>query len=105
MIFNELTYFRNSASVPFGGRYRLIDFTLSNMVNTGIHEIAIFVRSKYRSLLDHLGTGENWDLDRKNGGLFTLPPDWHDPSDISRGDLQFSITTVTILIEVQQIIV
>lgn len=87
--FNELTYFRNGASIPFGGRYRLIDFTLSNIVNTGIEEVAIFVRSKYRSLLDHLGTGEIWDLDRRNGGLFILPPDWHDPSDKSRGDLQF----------------
>ncbi|MCU9600680.1 glucose-1-phosphate adenylyltransferase subunit GlgD [Pallidibacillus thermolactis] len=88
-LFNELTYFRNSASIPFAGRYRLIDFTLSNIVNTGIEEVAIFVRNKYRSLLDHLGTGENWDLNRRNGGLFILPPDWHDPSDKSKGDLQF----------------
>ena len=87
--FNELTYFRNGASIPFGGRYRLIDFALSNMVNSGIQEVAIFARSKYRSLLDHLGTGENWNLDRRNGGLYILPPDWNDPSDISRGDLQF----------------
>lgn len=86
---NELTYFRNGASLPFAGRYRLIDFTLSNLVNSNIEEVAIFVRSKYRSLLDHLGTGENWNLDRRNGGLFILPPDWHDPSDRSIGDLQF----------------
>ncbi|RLL41301.1 glucose-1-phosphate adenylyltransferase subunit GlgD [Oceanobacillus piezotolerans] len=88
-IFNELTYFRNSASLPFAGRYRLIDFTLTNMVNSNVREVAIFARSKYRSLLDHLGTGENWDLDRRNGGLFILPPDWNDPSDVSKGDLQF----------------
>ncbi|MCJ8006348.1 glucose-1-phosphate adenylyltransferase subunit GlgD [Lederbergia wuyishanensis] len=87
--FHELTYFRNGASVPFGGRYRLIDFTLSNMVNSNIEEVAIFTRNKYRALMDHLGTGENWELDRRNGGLFILPPDWNDPSDISRGDLQF----------------
>lgn len=87
--FQELSYYRNSASIPFAGRYRLIDFTLSNMVNSGVDEIAVFVRSKYRSLLDHLGTGENWDLDRRNGGLFILPPDWHDPTDISKGDIQF----------------
>ncbi|MFD1851727.1 glucose-1-phosphate adenylyltransferase subunit GlgD [Oceanobacillus bengalensis] len=88
-VFNELTYFRSSASIPFAGRYRLIDFALSNMVNSNVHEVAIFARSKYRSLLDHLGTGENWDLDRRNGGLFILPPDWNDPTDVSKGDLQF----------------
>ncbi|RKD73179.1 glucose-1-phosphate adenylyltransferase [Sinobaca qinghaiensis] len=85
---NELTYFRSGAAVPFAGRYRLIDFTLSNMSNANIHDIAIFAREKYRSLMDHLGTGSDWDLDRKRGGLFILPPDWNDPSDISRGDLQ-----------------
>ncbi|WP_078552546.1 glucose-1-phosphate adenylyltransferase subunit GlgD [Bacillus alkalicellulosilyticus] len=84
----ELTYFRCGATTPFGGRYRLIDFPLSNMTNSGIHEIAVFARRKYRSLMDHLGTGSSWDLDRKHGGLFILPPDWHDPSDISKGDLQ-----------------
>lgn len=88
-VFNELTYFRNNASIPFAGRYRLIDFALSNMVNSGIEEVAVFVRHKYRSLLDHLGTGGNWDLDRRHGGLFILPPDWNDPSDRSRGDLSF----------------
>ncbi|RDW16204.1 glucose-1-phosphate adenylyltransferase subunit GlgD [Oceanobacillus chungangensis] len=88
-VFNELTYFRNGSSIPFGGRYRMIDFALSNMVNSGIHEVAIFARSKFRSLLDHLGTGENWSLDRRNGGLYILPPDWNDPTDMSRGDLQF----------------
>lgn len=88
-VFNELTYFRNNASMPFGGRYRMIDFTLTNMVNSNIHEVAIFVRNKYRSLLDHIGTGENWELDRRNGGLFILPPDWNDPTDRSQGDLRF----------------
>ncbi|MFD1336780.1 glucose-1-phosphate adenylyltransferase subunit GlgD [Oceanobacillus iheyensis] len=88
-LLNELAYFRNPASIPFGGRYRLIDFTLSNMVNSSIQEVAIFVRNKYRSLLDHIGTGENWELDRRNGGLFILPPDWNDPTDRSRGDLKF----------------
>ncbi|MDQ0255936.1 glucose-1-phosphate adenylyltransferase [Evansella vedderi] len=86
---NELTYFRCGAAVPFGGRYRLIDFTLSNMVKSNIHEIAIFTRNKYRSLMDHLGTGADWDLDRRHGGLFILPPDWNDPTDISRGDLRY----------------
>lgn len=88
-LFQELTYFRSGASIPFGGRYRLIDFPLSNMGNSDIEEVAIFTRTKYRSLMDHLGTGENWDLDRHGGGLFILPPDWNDPSDISKGDLRF----------------
>ncbi|MEJ8303843.1 glucose-1-phosphate adenylyltransferase subunit GlgD [Saccharibacillus sacchari] len=85
---NELTYFRAGAAVPFAGRYRLIDFALSNMMSAGVPDIALFVRRKYRSLLDHLGEGRPWDLDRKRGGLFILPPDWHDPTDISAGDLQ-----------------
>lgn len=84
---NELTYFRCGAAVPFAGRYRLIDFTLSNMVKSNISEIAIFTRSKYRSLMDHLGSGADWDLDKRHGGLFILPPDWNDPTDISKGDL------------------
>lgn len=87
--FHELTYFRNGASIPFAGRYRLIDFTLSSMGNSKIEEVAIFTRNKYRSLMDHLGTGEHWELDRHDGGVFILPPDWNDPSDISKGDLQF----------------
>ncbi len=85
---DELTYFRCGAAVPFLGRYRLVDFILSNMVNAGIFEIALFVRNKYRSLFDHLGEGKEWNLDRKVGGLFILPPDWHDPSDVSVGDLR-----------------
>ena len=85
---DELTYFRCGASVPYAGRYRLIDFIISNMINSNIIEIAVFVRNKYRSLLDHLGEGKQWNLDKKRGGLFILPPDWHDPSDISKGDYQ-----------------
>lgn len=88
-LFQELSYFRSGSSIPFAGRYRLIDFPLSNMGNSNIEEVAIFTRNKYRSLMDHLGTGESWDLDRRNGGLFILPPDWNDPSDISKGDLRF----------------
>ncbi|CAM2974682.1 glucose-1-phosphate adenylyltransferase subunit GlgD [Paenibacillus sediminis] len=70
----ELTYHRCIASVPFGGRYRLIDFILSSMVNSGITNVAVFAHTKYRSLMDHLGSGKEWDLDRKRSGLFILPP-------------------------------
>ena len=69
----KLTMNRPLASVPFGGRYRIIDFTLSNMVNSNIKNVAILMNQKYRSLMDHLGNGEDWDLNRKDGGLFLLP--------------------------------
>ncbi|WP_226581951.1 glucose-1-phosphate adenylyltransferase subunit GlgD [Halobacillus litoralis] len=85
---DELTYFRCGAAVPFAGRYRMIDFAVSNMTNSRIDSVAVFARRKYRSLMDHLEQGKAWDLDRKRGGLFILPPDWNDPTDISRGDLQ-----------------
>lgn len=87
-LLNELTYFRCGAATPYAGRYRLVDFVMSNMSNAGITEIALFIRQKYRSLMDHLGNGKAWNLDRKSGGLFILPPDWNDPTDISMGDLK-----------------
>ena len=65
----ELTRVRNTASVPFGGRYRLIDFTLSNMVNSGVTRVGVVTHYNYQSLLDHLGTGKDWDLARRAGGL------------------------------------
>ncbi len=70
----ELTNMRTMGSVPFGGRYRLIDFSLSNMVNSGISTVGVITKSNYRSLMDHIGTGKPWDLSRKQGGLFILPP-------------------------------
>lgn len=70
----ELTRVRNMASVPFGGRYRLIDFALSNMVNSGITKVGLVTHYNYQSLLDHLGTGKDWDLSRRSGGLKLIPP-------------------------------
>ena len=70
----ELTRPRNTCSLPFGGRYRLIDFMLSNYVNAGITDVGIIVHQSYQSLLDHLGSGKDWDLSRKHGGLRILPP-------------------------------
>lgn len=69
-----LTAGRTLASVPFGGRYRLIDFTLSNMSNSGISNVGVITRSNYHSLMRHLGSGKPWDLSRKIGGLRILPP-------------------------------
>ncbi|MBQ4381618.1 MAG: glucose-1-phosphate adenylyltransferase subunit GlgD [Oscillospiraceae bacterium] len=69
----ELINGRTAASVPFAGRYRMIDFALSNMVNAGITSVGLITPYKYRSLLDHVGAGSEWSLDRKSGGLFVLP--------------------------------
>lgn len=70
----ELTAKRTMASVPFGCRYRLIDFPLSNMVNSGITNIGVVVHDNYRSLVDHISTGKDWDLARRSGGIKILPP-------------------------------
>ena len=70
----ELLRPRALAAVPFGGRYRIIDFALSNMVNSGIRSVGVSTFNKYESLMDHLGTGSAWDLDRKTQGLSILPP-------------------------------
>lgn len=69
-----LTSHRTMASVPFGGKYRLIDFNLSNMSNSGITNIGIIVNKNFFSLMDHVGSGKSWDLSRKNGGVHLLPP-------------------------------
>lgn len=71
---SDLTALRTAGSVPFGGRYRFIDFPLSNMVNSGIIKVGVIAKSNYRSLMDHVGSGKSWDLSRKNAGLFILPP-------------------------------
>ncbi len=70
----ELVNERLMASIPFGGRYRMVDFILSSMVTSGIDNISILVRNNYHSLMDHLGSGREWDLTRKNGGLSIYPP-------------------------------
>lgn len=70
----ELTRKRTIGSVPFGGRYRLVDFALSSMVNSGITKIGLVTHNNYQSLLDHIGTGKDWDLARRSGGIKILPP-------------------------------
>lgn len=70
----ELTDVRTMGSIPFGGRYRAIDFPLSNMVNSGVTKVGVITKSNYQSLMDHLGSGKAWDLSRKREGLFILPP-------------------------------
>lgn len=70
----ELAQARNLCSLPYGGRYRVIDFMLSNMVNAGVVDVGVIVHANYQSLLDHVGSGKDWDLSRKHGGLRILPP-------------------------------
>ncbi len=70
----ELVRRRTMASIPYGGRYRIIDFTLSNMVNSGINTVGLVTSNNYRSLIDHIGSGKDWDLARKDGGIILLPP-------------------------------
>lgn len=70
----ELVAERLMASIPFAGRYRMVDFILSSMVNSGIDNVSLIVRKNYHSLMDHLGSGREWDLTRKNGGLNIVPP-------------------------------
>lgn len=70
----EFTGMRTMASIPFGGRYRLVDFPLSNMVNAGISKVGIITHNNYQSLVDHIGAGKDWDLARRSGGIKILPP-------------------------------
>ena len=85
----DLTHNRPIATIPILGRYRIIDFSLSNMVNAGIRNVGIYTRGKSQSLMDHLGTGKEWDLDRKIDGLFLLNPiiDFNNIK-INKGDIE-----------------
>ncbi|MGN0597632.1 MAG: glucose-1-phosphate adenylyltransferase subunit GlgD [Ruminiclostridium sp.] len=85
---SDLTKKRTMGSVPFGARYRLIDFPLSNMVNSGITNVGVITKANYQSLLDHLGSGAEWDLSRKTGGLHLLPPYGHVNGGLYRGRLE-----------------
>ena len=84
----DLSAHRAVAAVPFAGRYRIIDFILSCMVNSGISNVGVVTHTDYQSLMDHLGSGKEWDLDRKLAGLFIFPPNIRKESvDRSKGTL------------------
>lgn len=73
-LLRDLALSRSVAAVPFGGRYRCIDFILSDLVNSGVTSVGLITQKNYHSLMDHLGAGKEWDLHRKREGLFMLPP-------------------------------
>lgn len=81
----ELAMYRSSASIPFAGRYRLIDFALSNIVNSNISSVGVFATQQSVSLMDHVGKGKSWDLDRRRNGLFFLPTSQREGDQLSVG--------------------
>ncbi|MBO5773896.1 MAG: glucose-1-phosphate adenylyltransferase subunit GlgD [Clostridia bacterium] len=95
---NELTLHRTTASLPFAGRYRLIDFALSSLVNSGITRIGIVTRSNYSSLMDHIRMGRDWDLNRKNSGIAVFPPFGLNTSrDVYKGKIEALYTILDFL--------
>ncbi len=93
----ELSAIRSTAAIPVGGKYRAIDFVLSNMVNSGITSIGVLTQYNFRSLMDHLGSGKEWDLDRKNDGLFIFPPYLSDSSEWYKGTADAMYSNLTFL--------
>ena len=95
---NELTLHRTTASLPFAGRYRLIDFALSNFVNSGVTRIGIITRNNYSSLMDHIRMGRDWDLNRKNSGIAVFPPFGLNTSkDVYKGKIEALYTVLDFL--------
>ena len=93
----ELTAQRTVASMPFGGRYRFIDFVLSNMVNSGVYNIGIITKYNYQSLMDHIGGGSTWDLNRKNSKFFIIPPFSTGVTNVYRGNIEALSNAVSFL--------
>ena len=94
---STLTEKRTMASLPFGGRYRQVDFALSNLACAGIHRIGIVTRHSYQSLMNHVGSGEEWGLEMEEGGLEYLTP--YSSSKVSdyRGKLESLYSAMTFL--------
>ena len=93
----EMTCERTMASVPFGSRYRMIDFVLSSMSNCGISNISVLVKKNYHSLMDHLGAGREWDLSRKHGGLNIVPPFYEENVKVYGGRVEALASIVNFL--------
>ena len=93
----ELTNKRTMASLPFGGRYRQVDFHLSNMAAAGIRHIGIISRHNYQSLMNHIGSGEEWGLELEEGGLEFLTPYSMSATDSYHGKLEALYTAMAFL--------
>ena len=93
----ELTKKRTVASLPFGGRYRFIDFVLSNMVNSKVSSIGVITKYNYQSLMDHLGGGSVWDLNRKDANFYILPPFATGVTNVYRGNLEALFNAISFL--------
>lgn len=87
-LLGDMTKHRSMGSLPYGGRYRLIDFALSNLSNAGIDKVGVITKANYYSLMTHIGNGKPWDLDRKNGGLSILPPYASPDAQVYKGRLE-----------------
>ena len=94
-----LTEKRTMASLPFGGRYRQVDFALSNLTAAGVRHVGIISRHSYQSLMNHVGSGEEWGLELGEGGLEYLTPFTQSVSDSYRGKLDSLHTAMDFLIE------
>lgn len=93
----KLTTIRTSASIPVGGRYRQIDFILSNMASSGVRHIGIITKYNYQSLMDHLGSCQEWDLQLNTNGVVFLPPYATGHTGIYRGKLEALQTAMPVL--------
>ncbi len=87
-LLKDMTKSSSMGAVPFGGRYRLIDFALSNLSNGGVGKVGVITKSNYYSLMTHIGNGKPWDLDRKKGGINILPPYVSPEAQIYKGRLE-----------------
>ena len=92
-----LTDQRTTAAIPFGGRYRQVDFHLSNMAAAGIHRVGIISRHNYQSLMYHIGSGEEWGMELEEGGLEFLTPFSMSTTDSYRGKLETLYSAMSFL--------
>ncbi|MDR2005680.1 MAG: glucose-1-phosphate adenylyltransferase subunit GlgD [Acidaminococcales bacterium] len=98
---DALTQTRPLAAVPFGSKYRMIDFALSNMVNSGVHNVGILIPEHSGALIQHLRAGKDWDLDRKHEGLFLLIPTPRTPL-AGTGDVDYYSQHLDYLLDAKQ---
>lgn len=98
-----LTLERSTGSLPFASRYRLIDFALSRMVHARVHTVGVIMQHNYRSLMEHIGSGKEWDLSRKRGGITFFPPySGADAAGLYRGSLEALAGIQSYLKQVQE---